>query len=141
MNGQQPPTGGPAPGQAMRGAPLEPHRGVLILVFGICGFAVCAVFGIAAWIMGNGDLKKIKAGTMDPAGLSNTRTGRLLGIISTIFSVVVFGLTVLGMVFFLLVQTSSHHEAARPTPTQQAPAEVVPVTRPPAPRPSPLPLP
>lgn len=126
----------------MRGAPLEPHRGVLILVFGICGFAVCAVFGIVAWIMGNGDLKKIKAGTMDPAGLSNTRIGKLLGIISTILSVVVFGLMILGMVFFLLVKGESHHQASQAAPAQQAPAEPVPAKRPlEPPRPTPLPLP
>ncbi len=63
---------------------MKPHRGTLILVFGILGLVVCGFFGIAAWIMGSGDLKQIDAGQMDPSGRSLTNGGRICGIIGTI---------------------------------------------------------
>ena len=31
---------------------MKPHRGIMILVFGILGLVVCQLFGIAAWVMG-----------------------------------------------------------------------------------------
>ena len=75
---------------------LRPHRGVLILVFGILGLVLCFPFGIAAWIMGNGDLKEIKAGHMDPTGEGLTQAGRICGIVATI-------LAVIGMLVFFLM--------------------------------------
>ncbi len=72
---------------------MKPHRGTLILIFGILGLVVCAPFGIAAWIMGSGDLKQIDAGQMDPSGRGLTNAGRICGIIATILlvlSVIVF---------------------------------------------------
>ena len=77
---------------------LKPHRGVLILVFGILGIIVCFPFGIAAWIMGNGDLNEIRSGQMDPEGEGMTQAGRICGMIATI-------LAALGLVigFFIFV--------------------------------------
>lgn len=63
---------------------MKPHRGTLILVLGILGLVVCGPCGIAAWIMGNGDLREMDAGMMDPSGRSNTNGGRICGIIATI---------------------------------------------------------
>jgi hypothetical protein len=68
------------------GQPVKPHRGTLILVFGILGLAVCFPFGIAAWVMGNGDLRQIDSGAMDPGGRSLTNAGRICGIIGTILA-------------------------------------------------------
>jgi len=62
-------------------ADLLPHRGVLILVFGILGFVLCFPFGIVAWGMGSTDLKAMDAGRMDPEGRALTRAGQVLGII------------------------------------------------------------
>ena len=46
---------------------LESHRGTLILVLSILSLVLCGLFtGIPAWIMGKGDLIKIRGGTMDP---------------------------------------------------------------------------
>ncbi|MFA5191591.1 MAG: DUF4190 domain-containing protein [Verrucomicrobiia bacterium] len=73
---------------------MKPHRGTLILVFGILSLVFCAPLGIAAWIMGNGDLKQMDAGTMDPSGRSNTNAGRICGIIGTV-------LLILGVVAFV----------------------------------------
>ncbi len=45
---------------------------------------MCAPLGIVAWVMGNGDLKQIDAGAMDPNGRSMTNAGRICGMIATI---------------------------------------------------------
>ena len=71
------------------GARAEPHRGTLILVFGILGFVVNAIFGIVAWVMGAADLKAMDAGRMDPEGRSHTQIGMYLGMASVIINVVV----------------------------------------------------
>ena len=60
----------------------QPHRGGMILTFGIVGLLCCMPFGIAAWVMGASDLKAIRAGTMDPAGQSMTQAGMVIGMIS-----------------------------------------------------------
>src|SRR4051812_37487532 len=70
-----------AAGLPYRGHGLKPHRGGLVLVFGILGLVVCAPFGLAAWLMGNSDLAEMRAGVMDPAGEATTSAGRILGII------------------------------------------------------------
>jgi len=75
---------------------LRPHRGVLILVFGILGLVLCFPFGIAAWIMGNGDMKEIRSGRMDPTGEGLTQAGRICGIVATV-------LALLGVVVFFLL--------------------------------------
>ena len=63
---------------------MKPHHGTLILVFGILGLVICAPLGIAAWVMGSGDLKQMDSGAMDPSGRSMTNAGRILGMIATI---------------------------------------------------------
>ena len=82
---------------------MKPHRGTLILVLGILGLVVCGPLGIAAWIMGNGDLKEIDAGAMDPTGRSTTNAGRICGMIATILLIlgalafaVIFALGIVG---------------------------------------------
>ncbi len=76
---------------------MKPHRGTLILVFGILGIVLCGPLGIAAWVMGNGDLKEMNAGLMDPSGRDNTNAGRICGIIGTVLLI----LNVLAVFFFI----------------------------------------
>jgi hypothetical protein len=84
MNGTQP-------------SSLTPHRGTLILVLGILGLVLlCGPCGLVAWILGNGDLKKIDAGQMDPSGRGTTNAGRICGMISTI-------LWILGVLFYVAI--------------------------------------
>jgi hypothetical protein len=78
---QMPPMPPMSPGSSMG---VRPHRGVLILVFGILGLVACAPLGIVAWIMGNGDMRAIDNGEMDPEGRSLTQVGKILGIVATI---------------------------------------------------------
>jgi hypothetical protein len=73
----------------------EPHRGGTVLALGIVGLALSMMglfgvlglpLGIAAWVMAQGDLRKIRGGDMDPGGHSLTRAGRICGIISVVWS-------------------------------------------------------
>ena len=76
---------------------MQPHRGTMILVFGIMSLIVCMPLGIVAWVMANGDLKKMNAGEMDPEGRGNTQAGKICGIISVCLALVGF------VIWFLLV--------------------------------------
>jgi uncharacterized BrkB/YihY/UPF0761 family membrane protein len=74
---------------------LEPDRSVLILVFGILGLVFCLIFGILAWVWGNQDLAKMRAGRMDDHTQGTVQAGRVLGMISVILTVGVFVVFVL----------------------------------------------
>ena len=88
---------------------MKPHRGTLILVLGILGLIVCGPLGIAAWVMGSGDLKQMDAGAMDPSGRGNTQAGKICGIIGTILMVI--GIIVLGILFTIgfAAALAQHH--------------------------------
>jgi len=73
---------------------MKPHRATTVLVLGILGLVICAPLGIAAWIMGNTDLKEMDAGQMDPSGRSTTNAGRICGMIATV-------LLILGVLGFI----------------------------------------
>jgi len=76
---------------------LAPHRGVMILVFGILGLVVCIIFGILAWIFGNADIAEMDAGRMDPTGRGMTSAGRVLGMVACILAIVGVVIAVLVM--------------------------------------------
>jgi hypothetical protein len=68
-------------------ADFEPHRGSMILTFGI--ISICLPFagpplGIAAWVMGTHDMSMIRQGVIDPEGAGSTEAGIVCGIIGTI---------------------------------------------------------
>jgi hypothetical protein len=109
----------------------EPHRGGMILGLGITALAltflgavgamivgVCAlpfpvvglILGIVSWVMGNGDMRAIRTGRIDPDGAGQTQTGRVMGMVTVILNIVglclcgglviaalLFGLAILGM--------------------------------------------
>ena len=81
---------------------MTPHRGVIILVLGILSLVICPPVGIAAWVMASKDLQEIDAGRMDPAGRDFTRTGRILGIIATIYFIL-WCLAVVAFVVFRVI--------------------------------------
>jgi hypothetical protein len=74
----------------------EPHRGGLIQGLGITSIVLSVVYlfpislpvGIAAWLMGRSDLRKMNEGVMDPDGRRKTRDGWLCGIVGTVWSMV-----------------------------------------------------
>ena len=71
---------------------VQPHRGVMILVLGIVSLLTCFLVGIVAIIMGRRDLDLMKRGMMDPEGKGMTQAGVILGIVCTIFTLLVIGL-------------------------------------------------
>ena len=81
---------------------MKPHRGSLILAFGILGLVVCQVFGVAAWVMGNTDLGEMDRGYMDASGRDLTNTGRILGIIATALMGVSLVLVALYLAFIIV---------------------------------------
>jgi hypothetical protein len=83
-------------------AELAPHRGVLVLVFGIIGLTVCGPLGVAAWIMGRSDLKSIDAGVMDPTGRGLTMAGMVCGIIASILLIISLCFVVLWFLFIIV---------------------------------------
>ena len=69
---------------------LKPHRGGVVLTFGILSLVSCLCsyfsilglgFSISAWVMANNDLKEMAMGTMDPSGQGTTQAGKILGIV------------------------------------------------------------
>jgi hypothetical protein len=78
---------------------LKPHRGTMILIFGILATIQCCaiVFGLLAIFMGQADLKEMDAGRMDPSGRGQTKTGVILGIVGLCLMIV---LTILRFTVF-----------------------------------------
>ena len=74
----------------------RPHRGTLILIFGILGWVVCFVFAPMAWAMGHADLQEMRRGQMDDSGMSLTQAGMILGMIYTILALVFLALLCAG---------------------------------------------
>jgi hypothetical protein len=96
----------------------QPHRGPLVLTLGIsslaCGlvssFGLCCTFflalnlvglplGVTAWVMGQTDLKKMQAQSMDAGGMSATKGGWVCGIVGTFLNIVAL-LCIMGAVVF-----------------------------------------
>lgn len=89
---------------------MMPDRGGAILTMGVLSLLVPGVgliLGIMAWVMGEQDMKEIRAGRMDRQGESSTSTGRVCGIISTILHAAGLGLCCLWYV--VLVSTVPHY--------------------------------
>ncbi len=92
----------PAESQPQNQQPLAPHRGVLILIFGILSIVCCFIFGIIAWVLANGDLKAMAAGQMDPSGRGMTQAGKICGIVGIVLQLVGIVLQLLGIGFITI---------------------------------------
>ena len=86
----------------MNDTAMRPHRGVMILVFGILGIVLCMPLGIVAWVMGSADLKLMRDGKMDQSGESLTQVGKILGIIGTLLGLMVVLFAIIGFVLGVL---------------------------------------
>jgi hypothetical protein len=95
----------------------EPHRGGVVLALGIVSLValsgsclgLCAgplavpfvlvgfALGIPAWVMGQGDLRKMQQRIMDPDGEGQTRAGMVCGIIGTVISSLVAVVACMGL--------------------------------------------
>jgi hypothetical protein len=68
---------------------VAPHRGGLVLVLGLLGFAgTCPIFSFLAWVMGSHDLREMRAGRMDRSGESTTVAGMIFGMIVSILWII-----------------------------------------------------
>lgn len=82
---------------------MQPHRGGIILTFGILSLVICAPLGIVAWVLGGSDLGKMTRGEMDPEGRGLTKAGYICGIIGTaIFALQVLA-TLAWVVLFVVI--------------------------------------
>jgi predicted Zn finger-like uncharacterized protein len=124
-----------------RGRPMvrrdcEPHRGSLVLTFGIISVvlaplsACCGVFGVAfcglslglgipAWVMGRRDLNKMSRGEMDPEGRGLTQGGMICGIIGTCLAILMMVILAIIIVFYIgvIVWTVNNPPPTFPAPT------------------------
>jgi predicted Zn finger-like uncharacterized protein len=98
----------------------EPHRGPLVLTLGVLSLVMLTVcypvgvaLGLVAWVMGQADLRKIRAGNMDPAGQGLTQAGWICGIVGTALNALIT-LACAGM--FGLVWYQERRPRPRPTP-------------------------
>jgi hypothetical protein len=101
----------------------RPHRGGMILAFGIislvtfqCFGVLGLVFGILAWVMGNNDLRGMDEGEVDPEGRQLTQVGKILGIVGLILSVLYTLAVVAYLVFVFVVFAAMPKPAPPPAP-------------------------
>ena len=88
---------------------LRPHRGTMILIFGIVGIVLtCFPLGIAAWVMGNSDLKAMGRGEMDKSGQGTTQAGKVCGIISVALAALGFIFWICAFVLFAAAGMAQH---------------------------------
>jgi hypothetical protein len=98
------------PGQNQFYQPQYPEtgRGTLILILGIVSLTCFGpLTGIPAWVLGNTDLKKIKFNRIAPSEQSNTRAGKILGIIGTFLPALFFVIGIAVVVGANLFQASA----------------------------------
>jgi hypothetical protein len=72
----------------------EQSQATTILVLGILSIVCCGLLGIAAWIMGNSELKAIEEGRRPPENRGNANAGRICGIVGVALSAIgiIFGI-------------------------------------------------
>jgi hypothetical protein len=101
----------------------------MILVFGILSIVAIALcgplglpFGIAAWVMGRADLKKMRANLMDPQGQGTTQAGFICGIIGTILDSLAALACLVYIGFIITTLTSLRGRPPPPAPVPPPPA-------------------
>ena len=72
----------------------EQSQATTILVLGILSIVCCGLLGIAAWVMGNNELKAIDEGRRPPENRGNANAGRICGIVGVALSAIgiIFGI-------------------------------------------------
>jgi hypothetical protein len=115
----------------------ESHRGTLIMTLGILSLVIVGCpyvapialgLGIAAWVLGRRDLKKMKDNVMDPQGEGYTKAGWVLGIVGTgISSLWTVGcLLYLAFVLTMVSVFQTAPPTAVPTPATPPPGQMPP---------------
>ena len=102
----------------------EPHRGGVVLTLGILSIFLSLIapigltMGIIAWVMGQGDLTKMRRREMDRAGQGTTTGGLVCGVIGVLLSLV-FGLS--AFIYFLawIEENETHQRNFQPSRNRQ----------------------
>jgi hypothetical protein len=82
-----------------------PHRGGMILAFGIMGWVfTCPIFAVMAWVMGTSDLREMRSGRMDSSGMGLTQAGHMLGMIYTLLWLIFCVIAVFVMLLAVVAQ-------------------------------------
>lgn len=74
---------------------LPENRADLVLFLGIFSLFLCGPLGVAAWLIGTRDLRRIRAGRMSSRKLGALKVGTALGIAGTVLFVVSLTLAVM----------------------------------------------
>lgn len=64
------------------------HRAGTIITLSLIGLIVFGPLCVAAWVMGNHDLREMDLGIMDNSGRSITTSGRTIGIVGTVLWII-----------------------------------------------------
>ena len=129
----------------------EPHRGTMVLVFGILSIVlgmsyfvslVALPMGIAAWVMGQRDLRRMRMNEMDPQGEGSTQAGWICGIIGTVISSFLSLCCVAQILYIVFIAVAvaaapkgnPGRPTTRPPNRFSAPAEILPLRVPVLPR-------
>jgi hypothetical protein len=112
----------PCCGMLVCWAVMKPHRATTVLVLGILSIVACQPLGIAAWVMGNNDLREMNGGLMDPSGRDTTSAGRICGIIGTVLFIVWFAVMIvmfaaMGVAAYSTAKSTPHGVEMTPIPT------------------------
>jgi hypothetical protein len=75
----------------------EQSQATTILVFGILSIVCCGLLGIAAWVMGNNELKAIDEGRRPPENRGTANAGRICGIVGVVLTALGLFLAVSGV--------------------------------------------
>lgn len=114
----------------------EPHRGTIILVLGIislvCLPTAClmvtnligVVLGVIGWWMGQVDLAKMKAGSMDPEGHGMTQGGWICSILGTVLNLLIVLSCGAWMIFVALEDMDRQQQMQQNNPAFQQPPPV-----------------
>ena len=82
--------------------PRQTSRGNTVLWLGILGFFLFPILCPIAWILGSGDLKKMRKGIMEDHSADTTRIGCALGAIGTIFLIIA-----ITIIIFLIIYAAT----------------------------------
>lgn len=75
----------------------EQSQATTILVLGILSIVCCGLLGIAAWVMGNNELKAIDEGRRPPDNRGTANAGRICGIVGVALSALGLALALSGI--------------------------------------------
>ena len=85
---------------------LQTSRGSTILCLGILGLFLIPILSPIAWILGSGDLKKMRNGIMDDHSADTTKIGYVFGVIGTILLLMIVIILIFGFLSIFLFSGS-----------------------------------